>query len=224
MGFMHSTSVNMIDKTKFLFKKQSLASMPFFQGTANLEDEKIEYVWSKEPFYIRQYAKIIDESFDEELNLRDVYKKINESDFRSHYRLFMLGKKVIGGFRMVVNDPLTEYSLPSERPEFQFKEAFPELDLLNNRYTELSRFAVLPEFRNNMNHYSDGFKAYKDKMTELGVKYLFLCSSRSRFRVYNRIAVKHFKLVDTKFFDVSDWVGDYKNLEFYVCAYENTDI
>ncbi len=220
IGFMLSTDAHMIDKSKFLFGKQKVSNWSFFQNNSNLEDEKIEYLWSRDPFYIKQYARIIDESFDTELNLRDVYKKIKESDFRSYYRLICDGNKVVGGFRMIVDDPLTEYSLPSEKPGFTFKSLFPELDLLNNRYTELSRFAVLPQYRNNMMHYVDAFRSTREQMIELGVKYLFLCGSRSRVRIYNKEAKKHFKLIDTRYLDVSDWDGDYSNLEFYVCAYE----
>ena len=224
---MLSARTNMIDKRKLLFTGPSSNSQQFnlLQGSFDLgKESEVEYIWTADPSLIKQYSRIIDEQFDAELNLRDVYKNINETDFRSYYRLFVSGNKVVGGFRMIVDDPLTEYSLPSERPGFTFKNTFKELDLLNNRYTELSRFAVDPQYRNNMNHYKDGFRAYKEKMTELGVKYLFLCSSRSRFRVYNRFAKDHFKLVDTKHLDVSGWEERYRHLEFYICAYDNEDV
>ncbi len=224
MGFMLGTNAYMIDKAKNLFGKRKSGQMDMYQFDFDTNEDEIRYVWSSNPVHIKQYAKIIDEQFDEELNLQDVYKKINEMDFRSHYRLFMQGDTVVGGFRMVVNDPLTEHSLPSEKTYFTFKDTFPELNLLHDKYTELSRFAVKPEFRNNMNHYKNGFKAYKEKMTELGVKYLFLCSSKSRFRIYNRFAVRHFKLIDTKHLDVTGWPDKYRNLEFYICAYENEDV
>ena len=218
---MQNLSTFMFDKSHFIIKKP-IPDSGFVSGSNMLSDNKIQYIWSNNLYYIKQYSSIIDEQFDEELNLQDVYKKISDTDFRSFYRLFMIQEKVIGGFRMVINDPYTEYSLPSEKPGFTFKDTFKKLDLANNKYTELSRFAVDPSYRNNMEHYRDGFHAYKEKMIELGVKYLFLCSSKSRFRIYNRFATKHFNLIAHKDIDVSGWEKRYRHLEFYVCVYEVT--
>ncbi len=224
---MLSARTNMIDKRKLLFTGPSSNSQQFnlLQGSFDLgKESEVEYIWTADPSQIKQYSRIIDEQFDTELNLNDVYKNISTRDFRSYYRLIISSDKVVGGFRVVINDPLSEFSLPSEKPGFTFKEMFPELDLLNNSYCEVSRFAVLPEYRRNNNHYVDAFTSTKELMTDKGVRYKFICGSRSRLRLYNREDKKHLKILDIRYYDVSGWEDKYKDLEFYVCAYENVDI
>ena len=219
-----SIDITMKDKTKFLLKKQNEKTF-YFQNISNLEEEKIDYIWSRDPALIKQYTKVVDENYEDELLLKDVYKKISKTDFVSYYRLIVCRNKnkIVGGFRMVSNNPAIETSLPSEREEFTYAGLFPELDLLNNRSCELSRFAIAKEYRANKDYYVDAFTSSKQKMTENNIKYLFLCGSKAMLRSHKREAGKLFKYIDTRNHDVSGW-EDFKHLEFYVSAYENPDV
>lgn len=220
---MLGTSTDMIDKTKFLFRKKTVSNFDLLQSEFTHGEEKIDYIWSKDPFYIRQYAKMVDKYYEEELALEDAFKQLGLYDLRSHFYIVKINERVISGVRITVNNPFETKSLPTERFNLDYAGLFPELDLLHNRCAEVSKFTILPEHRNNIDHYVNAFKSFKELFDEQQVKYFFICASRARLRIYNRIAKKHFKVLDTRPFDVSNW-QDYEDLEFYVCAYENPDV
>ncbi len=221
---MLNVNGNMIDKTKFFLGKQKLGGFQLFQSRTEFQEPKIEYIWSRDPDYIRQYMKVIDRYFDTELNLKDIYKKIDSKDLYSHFYLVLRNNQVIGGARLSISNSFSEYTLPAEKwGIFKYSDVFNDLDLRNNSCAEVGRYAFMPEYRNDPNHYMNAFRDFQIKMTENKTKYLFLCGSRAMLRIHHRVAKNYFKLVDTRHVDVSTW-DDFKHLEFYVSAYENEGV
>ena len=227
IGFMLSTKANMIDKTKFLFRKQTPMNLFSWQQGAAFSNEKAEYLWSANPFDVKQYMKMIDENYDQELHVPDTYKKIGSSDLRSHFFIAKIDQKVIMGVRLTLNDPFLKYSLPTEKEEFNFRDLFTEVDLVNNRYSELTKYTVLDEYRNDLNHYIQGFNFFKSLLDEHNVKYLIICGSRARHRMYKKFASANFKFISMKKLDMKYW-PEYSGISFaedsYAMLLENTDV
>jgi hypothetical protein len=221
----NTDNTSMIDKSKFLFGKGlNLPSISFFQHNSALEDEKVEYIWCKDKKHIRQYIKLVNENFDDELNIPGSYKKIDLKDLNSHFFIALKNMIVMGGARFSVNDKFYEYSLPNEKLGLlKYKELFPELDLENNSYGEVTKYVALPEYRNDMSHYLNAFKGFKELSDELRVKYMFICSTKSRARLYNLGARKFFKVLEGKNV-VNDAWKELSHFDVYVSVYENKNI
>jgi len=226
-GFMQNNAFQMIDKSKTFFRKLDIPGLGLFQHDADLEEKQTEYLWSRDPFYVKQYMKMVDDNYDNELHVSDTFKKIGSNDFRSHFFLSKIDKKVIMGVRLTLNDPFLKYSLPTEKNNFNFSDLFQDIDFANNKYCEITKFTVLEEHRNDINHYVNGFKFFKQLMDEHKIKYMLICGSRARHRIYKKFAAQHFNFVDMKKLDITLW-PEYSTISFahdsWASLYQNMDI
>lgn len=211
----------MLDKAKLLSKKTFTEADSF--GDI-FDDENLSYGWSRNPSDLRQYTNLIDKNFELELSLKDSYKKIEAKDLYSHYYIGKFKNKVFSGVRLTFNNPSMEKSLPSEWAGFCYNKTFPELNLSDERYCEVTRFAIEEEYRRTPQHYHEFFRAAQEITFEQNIKYMFLYAEKSRARLYCAVAKDFFKRKDIKVCDFSDWKG-YENLawkkEFNVIAFEN---
>lgn len=209
---MQNLSTFMFDKSYFITKRP-VPDSDFLNGGNMIADENVEYLWSKDPFLVKQYMKMIDKNYDQELNVEDTYKKIGLNDLNSNFFLAKSDTRVIMGVRLTFNDPYQKWSLPTEKNNFNFPDLFFEHKIEKNRYAELTKYSVLEENRNNLNHYINGFKFFKDIMDKNNIKYLIICGSKARHRIYRKFASKQFKYVDMKKLDISLW-PEYSSISF----------
>jgi len=217
---MLTASSDMIDKSKFFLKRKGAVGKTFFQQSSGVEEEKIEYLWTKDPFYLKQYANLIDASYEDEVNIKDAYKSINDKDLRSHFYIAKEGEKIIAGVRFTVNDPLHRYTLPAEDIGFSFAKLFPELDLSNNLFAQITKFGVISEHRNNIVHYKNAFSEFKKLSDELNIKYIFIVATNDRLRLYNAVAKRLFIQISIK--DAgTPGLKNHDHLKMYALAYEN---
>ncbi len=216
----------MIDKTNFLYKKTAVPAF-LFQPIDMLDDQKVEYLWTRDRQEIKQYMQMIDQNYGSELDVENAFKNIGASDLRSNFFVARNSKGLIMGVRVTLNDPFLKYSVPTEKSNFSFNDLFPEYDLVNNRYAEVSKFTVLDEYRNDINHYVNGFKFFKDLLDKNNAKYLIICGSRARHRIYKKFASNYFKYVDMRKLDISLW-PEYATISFaqdsWAVLYENPDV
>lgn len=216
---------DMIDKSKILFKKE-VNSEFFFDSTEMLEtDVKIEYSWTRDTKLIKEYTKLIDERFREEINLVDTYKKINNSDFESYFLIGTVAGEVAGGVRVNMCAAGEDIKLPTEKFNFNYKSFFNELDLHSNGYCEMTRYAVRDKYRRDIRHYRIAFQMLRSLCREKHIKYLFLPASASRQKLYRVFASEHFKYLEKKDFDIADLDGQRSALDakdFCFSVYEST--
>ncbi len=216
---MNNNKINLIKKAKVDLSQQSLE-----QGFSyDEENNEIKYIWSKDPDHIRDYTKLIDLYYENELNLVDTYKNISPNDMNSYFLIVLHKNEVISGARLTVNIPDSKTSLPNEKLGFSYHTIFPELDLEHSRYCEISRYTMHINYRKMNSHYINAFRMFYELTLKLGVKYMFICSDKPRLRLYSVFSKKYFALKDTKFFGVRELDPTFEYECSFAC-YENKDV
>ena len=217
---MLGANTHMVNKSKILDGDSSVLSKFSMDELFESSSESLEYFWTKETRYLNQYTKIIDDIYKEEVNINNAYTAIEADDLRSHFYIATIKDEVIAGARYTINDPFQRYSLPAEAPGFSFASLFPELDLENNRFAQITKLGVVSEHRNNIIHYKNGFKEFKNISTRLGAKYIFVVATLDRIRLYNLVGKKFFKVLDPRKADIEAW-DTHSHLDMYIAVYEN---
>jgi hypothetical protein len=214
---MQQEITNMIDKTKLLFPKKNHGKS-FIQETLSVENLEPVYNWTRSPTLISQYRNLVNEVYYKELSIDDAFTKISYKDIRSHFYIGTKKNIVMGGVRLTVNDPFHRYTLPSEKIGFSFQKLYAELDLSHSSFAEVTKFAVLTEYRNSTTHYKKAFSAFKDLCHQISIKYVFILGTKDRIRLYNAMSKSYFNVYDSRAIDVSEW-PDYKHLEVEAVCY-----
>lgn len=218
-----NNKVNLIKKAK----TETLALGYGQSSNHNSEsDSEIKYIWSRNPQHLREYTKLIDKYYENELNLKDLYKEINPKDFNSYFYIVLKNEEVISGARLTVSDKLSQGSLPNEKLGFPYSHYFPELNLENNRYCEISRYSMDERYRKMEIHYINAFSSFHNLTKELGVKYMFILGTKGRHRLFGHYAKKHFKLIDLREFNLSHF-AEYSSINAgkqYLAVYENEHV
>lgn len=204
---MENLSINMVDRSKFFKKGIIPPTKDLFIEDDLLNGDEVKYFWTKDPVYLTQYTENIDDLIEKETGIIDSYKTIFNSLVNSMFFVGAVGKEFIGGSRVSVSNPYTENSLPSESDDFNYKSLFPNLDLENNRYCEISKFAIKEEHRANFHHYKIFFKELCSLIYNLDIKYLFFYSTPARTRLYKRLVGEYFIEVGSNLCDFSNWEG-----------------
>lgn len=193
--FYSPGKVEMIDKGK-IFTKSEPKDIESNSGhdvdMLNFDDE-IQYSWTRDKSDIAAYTRLIDDSYAEEINFADSYKKIDTNDINSHFFIGKINEVVVGGIRLSLHDAITDSKLPTETQGIFYKEIFKELNLESNNYCELTRYGVNKDHRNSKKHYIECLSQCRQIMEEKRIKYLFIPSSLSRVKLYNLFASKFFK-------------------------------
>jgi hypothetical protein len=215
----------MLEKAKIFGKEETNFPISVFMDMKfNFTESEIEYLWTKDKHLLRQYTKLIDDSFAEEVNFEDSYKKIDPNDLNSYFYLGSHNDRVIAGVRMSVAKPEFNNILPTETQGIDYKKLFPEFDLKNNAYCEVTRYGVHKDYRNLKSHYKNSFKNYKLFMDANDIKYLFIFASSARFRIYNAFGKRYFNIFDIRSVE-ADQNSKYSKVnfshDFKVCMYVN---
>ncbi len=212
----------MIRKIKTSNDRQINDSFAYASGfkEKSTEGKHFEYRWTRDPDDLRSYTRLIDKYYESELRLPDSYKKIDYNDLNSYFLVGYEEDKLFGGTKISLNNPLVRNSLPNEKLGFNYSLVFPELNLRERRYCEISRTAINEKHRGNSLFYTISFDLFKKLMDKNDIRYMFICASKARLRLYKSFASKTFTYLDTREYDVKEWSED-SNLEFYIAAFEN---
>jgi hypothetical protein len=180
----------------------------------------VDYIWSRDPKKLLTYRRIINQIYNEELGLDYGFYDLSEMDFRSFFFLALPKNDHAGGCRLTISNPSMQSSLPCEGDGFQIIDKFPEIDFENYKCAEISRFSLKRKYRSSrvsVGFYENFFRMSRDLLTAQNVRYIMICSSVSRQKIYFRYARKYFNLVLQKEFESP---SDY-NLDYFFCIYEN---
>lgn len=202
---------------------EKFSATTIFANELTKNSDEIEYEWSRDPKFLKEYTGLIDEYYENELNLPDAYKKIDPRDFYSHFLRVTHNNKLISGVRVTTNNKEAKFSLPNEMLGFTYQNVFPDLDLQNNKYCEVSRYAMHTDYRKNPNHYMAAFKKFYELTKELKVKYLFISSTKARVRLFKSFASNFFNFVETKYLGAVEYYAK-AGIEVYVICFENPEV
>lgn len=112
--------------------------------------EKITYELTRDPGYLFQYYRLREEMFISVWGLEHFAGDKDEFDDRSDVMVARIGNHVIGGCRLTFSTPQDRSPLPIEKHAFDLRALFPQLDLAQHTYVEISRMAILPDFQNSV--------------------------------------------------------------------------
>jgi hypothetical protein len=111
------------------------------------EQKEISYEFTNDPALLHQYYRLREEMFISVWGLNHYSGSEDIYDNGSHILISRRGLQVVGGIRLTISSAAQRQQLPIEGMGIDLQSLFPELDLKNSTYCELSRLAILPEFR-----------------------------------------------------------------------------
>ncbi|MDX1949122.1 MAG: GNAT family N-acyltransferase [Rickettsiales bacterium] len=215
--------MNMKFKSILKLNTENFSNPTISSGKLTKESEDVVYEWSRDPNFLRDYTNLIDKYYENELNLPDAYKKIDPRDMHSNFLIGRVNNEIISGVRITTNNKDAKFSLPNEALGFSYQNLFPELDLQNNRYCEVSRYAMHTDYRKNPLHYITAFQKFYEITKELKVKYLFISSTKARVRLFKSFATNNFKFIETKYLGAVNYYAN-AGIEVYVICFENQEV
>jgi hypothetical protein len=134
----------------------------------------------------------------EQIQYRDLYMEqcrvkddphflITEERFdeRSHVMVIWNGDLCIGGARLTVRGPHDERALPMEIDGFALADCFPDLAADDLHYAEISRFTLLPDFRNR-HTILEMFRQIHSHALTLDVDRLYAAAPIANLRLYRQ--------------------------------------
>lgn len=136
--------------------------------------EPISYTFTNDIGMLHQY-RILREDQDMIFSAWDrnlFAAKADAFDITSHTMIVSRGRHCIGGGRLTVSTKEHREPLPMEASGFSLEHTFPELQISKRNYAELSRVAILPEFREGP-IVAEVARRFAKKAIEEGAEYVF---------------------------------------------------
>lgn len=100
---------------------------------------------------IKQYKQVRDKVYASHDALKGFLNYDDGLDSVSQIIVMLDNGRCIGGARYTLSTPNNRQTLPMETEGFNIIENITDLDLSNKNYIEISRFAILPEYRDSNN-------------------------------------------------------------------------
>ncbi len=110
------------------------------------KQNKITYKFSKDPEILNKYYKMRANSFISTWKLKKFSYHEEPYDRLSYILVAMNDKECIAGARLIPSPKEKRLNLTFEVDGFNVIEAFPNLNLQNKSYGEISRLAVAPDY------------------------------------------------------------------------------
>lgn len=152
---------------------------------------ELRYTWEGHTQkQLQQYFEVRQKTYADHLGLKYFSGKLDWEDLNSEILLVLSGEECVGGARLTVHSDEVNPHLPLEEKGFILKELFPDLNLENATYGELSRLALLSEYRDGIQS-EILYEHIGDKCKELNIKYLFSVSPYNQARRVRRVALSH---------------------------------
>lgn len=110
---------------------------------------KISAEFTQEEALLQQYFAIREKVYVEAFNLTDFSTHYDDYDYQDYTHILVIrnGGRVIGGARLTIHHKGTSVKLPMEGEGFLLSDIFPQLMLEDKTYAEVTRLAIMPEFR-----------------------------------------------------------------------------
>jgi Acetyltransferase (GNAT) domain len=132
------------------------------------------------------YYEIRSDCYRSDLGIKDIAAEADHFDNIATTYIVKKSGKIIGGARTIHSKPDAFHRLPLEESGFSLDEAMPRLQLRTKSYCEISRLAILPEYRapaviEYLVRFMFAFLEYHD------THYLFTNSPLVQARTYRKI-------------------------------------
>lgn len=123
----------------------SLKTTPFSAHHSGLD---LTYEHATDPLDINEYFSIRSECYKNDLGIDSVASTADQFDVVANIFIVRKFGKIVGGARTITCKPGSSQLLPLEAEGFSLREALPSLQLEKATYSEISRLAIHPDFRN----------------------------------------------------------------------------
>lgn len=141
------------------------------------------YEFTHDPALLQQYYAVRQRLYTEKWGLEHFPEGPEDFDKRGMILVVRSGKLVVGGVRMLIRSPRINKPLQIEADGINLQEYLPQLQLEHNSYCEISRLALLPEFR-GIDTSICIYRVLKRKAVAHKVKYGFVLAPYSQIRNY----------------------------------------
>lgn len=133
---------------------------------------------------VQQYFSLRTEAFIDQWGLKHFYGGPDKYDKDAITLIAHKSGVCVGGARLIVNNNInSDYLLPMETKDFKLKNLFPELELENKTYAELSRFVVLDNYRDNKCSSEICKNLVGIKAASLDINYIFCVTAPQLARI-----------------------------------------
>ncbi len=114
------------------------------------QPDAVNYELTTDAGYLHQYFRLREEMFIHVWGLENFTGQKDEYDDQSDIMVARIGNHVIGGCRLTFSTPEHRIHTPMEKNDFNLVDGLPELNLANEKYVEISRMAILPDYQNSV--------------------------------------------------------------------------
>ena len=121
----------------------------------------------------KQYYKIREAAYRQLLDDDKFTAPEDEFDKNGHIFVAKSANVCVGGLRITVSKPGSENRLPLETEDFRIKDFFPWLTFMGVTYSEPSKLALLPDYRDGQVLENLFFESIKYYTQQLGVEIAF---------------------------------------------------
>lgn len=179
--------------------------------------KELTYSWEHTPQQLEQYFTIREQSYAEFLGLKHFNGEIDYFDKHSHVLLVLDGVKCVGGARLTVKSEETP-KLPMEDTDFDLTNLLPEYSLKCKDYGELSRLALMPEFRRGR-FSANIYRMVVEKGLDMNLDHVFALAPVLQAQRYKRVCSE---LIPVEIrYDVSVSKPIYEGIDLLLCIFSN---
>lgn len=153
------------------------------------QQEEVVYEITKDPFLLNQYYKLREDCYRQDFGLKRFSGAEDDYDRVGKIVVARIGRRVIGGSRIIISSPEKRIKLPMENDNFKLIDILPEFSLATKSYCEFSRLVVKPGYRKHsiaiaISNYLVEIAKQEDCAFE------FIISSMATYRTHRAIARK----------------------------------
>lgn len=170
---------------KTLPEDEQLVAERYLRPSRNKE---LVFEFTRDPGYLHQYYLLRAKAQVSVWGAQAPENVEDEMDRQSHILIARRGNQVMAGGRMTISSPRRPMLLPLEQNGPNLVQTFPQLNLENRKYAEISRVAVEVEFQNE-DSLPTIFQHFYRKIVATRVEYLFGLASAGVTNSYQRFAV-----------------------------------
>ena len=142
--FISGAKVSVTEKPSSALTEDYLARKA--NRSAELRKE-LSYDITSDSALLHQYYRLREEMFISVWGLEHFSGAEDSFDKHSSFIIARQGHQCVGGARITVSNTAHRSALPMEKNDFVLKDLLPELSLDSCAYGEISRLAILPDFR-----------------------------------------------------------------------------
>lgn len=142
---------------------------------------------TKDTYFLKQYYKIREALYRRDLHLENFSGEEDQYDLDGDIVIVRIGQEVVGGGRINYSKPQSRIPLVLEEEGFYIAELFPDLELENEVYCEISRLALSEQYRCGKKVISLLIEKIVERAKLSGVKYIFTVSPMIQAKIYKMI-------------------------------------